>query len=144
MQKSEVALQSSHRKVSWKQAANLQENIHAKVWFRISHFGMAVLLQICCIFLEHLFLRTSLEGCFWILWDTFSLPLAGTFYSQNRKVNCIIYNVITIVIDNVVITWQFSSLYVWICNLETKEFHEICFFKYCWQQLDMFRSRLIR
>ena len=30
-----------------------------------SHFGMDVLLQICCIFSEHLFLRTPLEGCFW-------------------------------------------------------------------------------
>ena len=28
------------------------------------HFGMCVLLQICCIFSEYLFLRTSLEGCF--------------------------------------------------------------------------------
>ena len=27
-------------------------------------FGMGV-LQICCIFLEHLFLRTPLGGCFW-------------------------------------------------------------------------------
>ena len=29
-----------------------------------SHFGMSVLLSICCIFSEHLFLRTPLEGCF--------------------------------------------------------------------------------
>ena len=28
------------------------------------HFGMGVLLQICCIFSEHLFLRTPLDGCF--------------------------------------------------------------------------------
>ena len=28
------------------------------------HFGMGVLLQICCIFSEHLILRTTLEGCF--------------------------------------------------------------------------------
>ena len=27
------------------------------------HFGMGILLQTCCIFLEHLFLRTSLDGC---------------------------------------------------------------------------------
>ena len=32
-----------------------------------SHFGMGVLLQICCIFPEHLFLRTALDGCFWNL-----------------------------------------------------------------------------
>ena len=30
-----------------------------------SHFGMGVLLWICCIFLEHLFLGTPLDGCFW-------------------------------------------------------------------------------
>ena len=30
-----------------------------------SHFGMSVLLQICCILSEHLFLRTPLDGCFW-------------------------------------------------------------------------------
>ena len=30
-----------------------------------SHFGMGVLLQICCIFSEHLVLRTPLNGCFW-------------------------------------------------------------------------------
>ena len=29
-----------------------------------SHFGMVVLLQICCIFSEHLFLRTPLGDCF--------------------------------------------------------------------------------
>ena len=28
-------------------------------------FGMGVLLQICCIFSEHLFLRKPLGGCFW-------------------------------------------------------------------------------
>ena len=30
-----------------------------------SHFSMGVLLQICCIFSERLFLRTLSEGCFW-------------------------------------------------------------------------------
>ena len=30
-----------------------------------SHFGMGVLLQICCIFSEQLLLRTSLNGCFY-------------------------------------------------------------------------------
>ena len=29
-----------------------------------SHFGMDVLLSICCIFSEHLFLRTPLGGSF--------------------------------------------------------------------------------
>ena len=28
-----------------------------------SYFGMGVLLQICCIFSEHLLIRTPLEGC---------------------------------------------------------------------------------
>ena len=31
-----------------------------------SHFGMGVLLQICCIFSEHLFSRTPQSGCFCI------------------------------------------------------------------------------
>ena len=29
------------------------------------HFGMGVLLLVCCLFLEYLFSRTSLEGYFW-------------------------------------------------------------------------------
>ena len=29
-----------------------------------SNFGMGVLLQICCIFSEHFFVRTPLDGCF--------------------------------------------------------------------------------
>ena len=29
------------------------------------HFGMSVLPQIYCIFSEHIFLRTPLDGCFW-------------------------------------------------------------------------------
>ena len=32
-----------------------------------SHFGMGVLLYSCCIFSEHLLLRTPPGGCFWIL-----------------------------------------------------------------------------
>ena len=31
-----------------------------------SHFGMCVLLWICCMFSEHLFLGTPVGGCFWI------------------------------------------------------------------------------
>ena len=30
-----------------------------------SYFDMGVLLYICCIFSEHIFLRTPLEGCLW-------------------------------------------------------------------------------
>ena len=60
----------------WKYGANFQENTPADVWFQQSFFvtllksylGMAVvLLQISCIFSEHLFNRTSLGGCFWTL-----------------------------------------------------------------------------
>ena len=29
-----------------------------------SHFRMGALMYICCIFLEHVFLRTPLDGCF--------------------------------------------------------------------------------
>ena len=32
-----------------------------------SYFGMGILLQICCIFSEHLLLRTSLNDCFRVL-----------------------------------------------------------------------------
>ena len=32
-----------------------------------SHFGTGALPQICCIFSEHLFLRTPLDGCFWLI-----------------------------------------------------------------------------
>ena len=35
------------------------------------HFGMGVVLQICCIFWGHLFLRIPLEGCFWELFSWF-------------------------------------------------------------------------
>ena len=50
----------------WNYAVNLVENTHATVWFK-SHFAMGVLLWICCIFSEHLFVRTPLEGSFFIL-----------------------------------------------------------------------------
>ena len=51
-----------------------RRNTHAEVWFQQickstllkPHLGMDVLLWICCIFSEHLFLRTSLDGCLWI------------------------------------------------------------------------------
>ena len=46
----------SLKKVFWKYAANLLENTHEEVQFQAillkSHFGMGVLLQICCIFLR--------------------------------------------------------------------------------------------
>ena len=59
----------------WKIAADLQENTHAEVRFQQSckatifksHFGMGVLLKLCCIFSEHFSLRPPLDGCFCIL-----------------------------------------------------------------------------
>ena len=46
-----------------------------------SHFGMGVLLEICCIFSEHLFLRTPLDGCFCKYGSYILIPnkLAGKF-----------------------------------------------------------------
>ena len=35
-----------------------------------SHFGMGDLLSICCIFSEHVFLRTPADDCFWFLLAT--------------------------------------------------------------------------
>ena len=66
-----VVQRCSYGKVFWKYAANLEENILVKGQFQWSckatllkpHFDMDVLLQICCIYSEHLFLRTPLEGC---------------------------------------------------------------------------------
>ena len=61
----EAAIQKcSEKKVLWKYAANLQEKNRAEVWL-ISHFGMDVILQTCCISWEHFWLRTPLCGCFW-------------------------------------------------------------------------------
>ena len=62
-----------YRKLFWKCAANLQESTNDEVQFQQSckatflksHFGIGVLLYICYIFLEHLSLRTPLEGCFY-------------------------------------------------------------------------------
>ena len=31
-----------------------------------SHFGMDIVLLICCVFSEQLFIRTTLDGCFYI------------------------------------------------------------------------------
>ena len=51
-------------------ALNLERSSHPEVllghlWNHTS-VGMSVLLKICCIFSEHLFLRTILVGCFWL------------------------------------------------------------------------------
>ena len=44
-----------------------------------SRFSMGVLLQICCIFSEHLFLRTPLDGCICLL----------SAASASKRNNCI-------------------------------------------------------
>ena len=51
---------------------NVQEKIQVEMWFQKSckatllksSYGMSVLLQICSVFSEHFFLRTSLKDCF--------------------------------------------------------------------------------
>ena len=48
-----------------------------------SHFGMGVLPQICCIFSEHLFLSTPLEGSFWAQ-DWFTTNKMGLEICYNR------------------------------------------------------------
>ena len=67
----EAARRCSDKKVFRKYTENLQKNNHAKVWFHAtslkSRFDTGVLLQICGISSEHLFLRTPLESCFWLL-----------------------------------------------------------------------------
>ena len=51
IQTSEAALhRCSCIKVSWKYAANLQENIHAEATLLKSHFGKGVFLQIAAYF----------------------------------------------------------------------------------------------
>ena len=39
------------------------------------HVGMGVLLSICYIFSEHLFLRTPMEGCFWPFYSGYLLTV---------------------------------------------------------------------
>ena len=48
-----------------------------------SHFGMGVLLQICCIDSEHFFLRTPLEGCFLLV---FTFSLGNSHLKKFRKI----------------------------------------------------------
>ena len=47
-----------------------------------SHFGMGVLLQMCCIFSEHLFLRIPLDGCFWTVKE-----ITGKFMEKGKIKN---------------------------------------------------------
>ena len=50
----------------------------------ISHVGMGVLLEICCIFSEHLLLRAPLNGCFCKLVDLFGPgPMKHMKYMQS-------------------------------------------------------------
>ena len=52
-----------------------------------SHFVMGVLLQICCIFSEHLFVRIPLGGCFCV----FSIKCLLSMSSVSICENCCIY-----------------------------------------------------
>ena len=47
------------------------------------HFCMAVLLKICCIFSQHLFLRAPLEGCFWSSFNV--LYYSEEEFARSRK-----------------------------------------------------------
>ena len=67
----------------WKYAANLQENTHAEVWW--VKFSMSVLLQVCCIFSEYLFLRKPLDGCFW---SSLFFTLLFVIHFQMKIWNC--------------------------------------------------------
>ena len=51
---------------SWhKEKVDNTSSSYPEVFFLKSHFGMGVILQICCIFSEHVFLKTPLLGCFY-------------------------------------------------------------------------------
>ena len=55
--------------------------------FNKLHFGMGVLLYIkfaACIFSEHIFLRTPMDGCFW--YRPFSTPSSCTWKGVNLHV----------------------------------------------------------
>ena len=56
-----------------------------------SHFCMVVLLYICCIFSEHLFLGTPLGGCFWklyhVYWNFIMIMILVLVYGSNNLKN---------------------------------------------------------
>ena len=56
----------SYEKVFWKQPVNLLENTHVEVGFQKQLYWNYTSAWVSCIFSEHLFLRTRLEGCFCI------------------------------------------------------------------------------
>ena len=62
------------------------------------------LLQICCIFSEHLFIRTSMKDCLWpcqttLLWGWFSNKCSNTlFNSVTWMYNCHLIIIIIIII----------------------------------------------
>ena len=69
-----------------------------------SHFGMGV--QICCIFSEHLFLRTPLEGCF-CLFTKIHLQ------SQNQNFRTNLLNMFKVTKKNT----RLTSLYIVLVSL---------------------------
>ena len=55
-------------------------------------FGIGALLSVCCIFSEHIFLRTPLDGCFWILYfasiyfvNVYDAKKLGMYFLQSKK-----------------------------------------------------------
>ena len=57
-------MQQIYRRTSMPKCDFNKVALHSFATLLKSHFGMGVLLQICCIFSEDLFLRTPLGGCF--------------------------------------------------------------------------------
>ena len=65
-----------------------------KVTLLKSHFDMGVLLWICCIFSEHLFLRTPLDGCYMCYfmlvyqkWNLYCYAKSTNIYFEKKTKN---------------------------------------------------------
>ena len=58
----------------------IKNNLQSSATLLKSHFGMGIFVQICCIFSEHLFLKTPLEGCFCIMLRLLKLPCVQRQY----------------------------------------------------------------
>ena len=84
-----------------KVSQNSQESTFARVFFLIKlQAEVFVLLYICCIFSENLFLRTASDSCFWAwvnrrLWFTLffwhcslSLPPKKSFWTSGFYTTC--------------------------------------------------------
>ena len=66
--RSEKNHENATKHLCWSPQKQPPRGVHMKSCFATllnSPFAMGVLLQICCIFSEQLFSRTSMGGCFW-------------------------------------------------------------------------------